>query len=125
MDNFTRFPAEIKDMIYEWAMRLEGRFDRRLDLVRTAPQVMKIDGRSVASHIPTVSHLNAVEGFIAKKTFIRNATLFIHDKKDQSTLRQFLQDALGSDGTNKLKNLEIFPAFREDPKDEAPKGMKK
>jgi hypothetical protein len=112
-------------MIYEWAMRLEGKFDRRYDLLRTAPQVMKIDGRSATSHIPTVSHLNAVEGFMAKKNFIRNATFFIDDKKDQSTLLQFLQDALGSEGTNTLKNLEIFPAFREDPKDKAPKGMKK
>lgn len=108
MDNFTRFPAEIKDMIYEWAMRLEGRFDRRLDLVRTAPQVMKIDGRSVASHIPAVGHLTAVEGFIAKKAFIRNIT-FIHEERDEFTLLRFLQDALGSDGIKHAQKSRDLP----------------
>jgi hypothetical protein len=40
MNNFLRFLQDNREMIYEWAMRLEGRFDRKLHLARLEPEVV-------------------------------------------------------------------------------------
>lgn len=112
LKGFIRFPDEIKYMVYEKAMRDEGRFDRRLHLSRASLVSRQSPARN--RRLLQVWHHPRCRSYqqIRKppcKTSVHSKSHLLYNAQDETTLFHFLKDAVGAAGIEGLKHLELYP----------------
>jgi hypothetical protein len=109
---FTDLPVEIKERIYEHAMRMDGQFDIPMRVAQ-AKRASFDDG--VYPRIHATCRTNKLERAIATMVMIRNSVIYLSRHTDAGFMIDWIQQATGDvkQGLSAVKSVEIRYMSRE------------
>jgi hypothetical protein len=87
---FTSLPVEIREMIYEHAMRQCGHFSEPTYVDRSTRHASRISPRR-SNCLPSVCFTSKVENLVATSVFIRNATFHLFKWADATIVASWLK----------------------------------
>jgi hypothetical protein len=87
---FTSLPVEIREMIYEHAMRQGGHFAKPTYVDRSTGHASHISSRR-SNCLPNVCFTSKVENLVATSVFIRNATFHLSQWADAAIMASWLK----------------------------------
>lgn len=84
---FTSFPVEVREMIYEHAMRSGGHFDTPTSVTCRAAHTSYV----LHNQTPPACFTNTVERLVAASVFIRNFPFFLTGESDAARMTAWLE----------------------------------
>jgi hypothetical protein len=88
---FTSLPAEIREMIYEHAIRQSGHFSEPTHVDRSTRHASRISPRR-SNCLPSVCFTSKVENLVATSVSIRNATFHLFKWADSAIVASWLKE---------------------------------